>query len=411
MIGLPRIGVGSLRHRGLLPALLGLALSSFILTACAPTMPPPKPSQPAPAPAAPAPAVQAPAPAPVPVKEGTQVGLLLPLSGPQAGLGRSMLQAAEMGLFDVAGPDFDLVVRDSAAGGGPDGAARSALGEKPDIILGPLFGAELKQAAAPAMTARVPMVSFSNDTSAAQPGVFVLGITPESQVDRVVGYAASQQLRRFAIMTPNSAYGRLVLSAYQEAVVRHGGSIAQIVFYDPQNPDMTIPVREIGEAYARTPFDALMIPEGGQRLRAFASMLPAFGLPPGVVRLLGTSLWQDAGTLAEGGLIGGWFAATAPDRWQSFAQRYAALYGSAPDPRAGIVYDAVTLAVALSKSREGGDFSAPRMTDPSGFAGVTGVFRLLPDGKSERALAVLEVVPGNFTVRDPAPASFAATIN
>jgi branched-chain amino acid transport system substrate-binding protein len=413
--GSPR-GVGSppivaSRRPHLLPALAALVLSSLILVACAPSAPPPKPIQPAPAPAMPAPSVQAPAPAPETVKAGAQVGLLLPLSGPQAGLGRAMLQAAEMGLFDVAGDDFELLVRDSAAAGGPDGAVVSVLGEKADIILGPLFGAELKMAAPPATAGKVPMVSFSNDTSTAQPGIYVLGVSPEAQVDRVVGYAASQQLKRFAIMVPNSGFGRAVLAAYQEAVVRHGGTIAQITFYDPQNPDITAPAREMGEAYQRTPFDALMIPEGGQRLRAFASMLPAFDLPPGVVRLLGTSLWQDSATLTEVALAGGWFPATPPDRWQAFAQRYASLYGGQPDPRAGVVYDAVTLAVALAQSKEGGDFSSTRITDPSGFAGVTGVFRLLADGRTERGLAVLEVAPGGFTVRDPAPTSFAATIN
>lgn len=409
MIGSRHPGV-SLPAR-LLPALAAMALSSLILAACAPSAPPPKPVQPAPAPAAPAPQVQAPTPAPEVGKAGTQVGLLLPLSGPQASLGRAMLQAAEMGLFAVGGDDFELLPRDSAAQAGPDGAVVSALGEKADIILGPLFGAELKIAAPTATAGKVPLVSFSNDTSAAQPGVYVLGVTPEAQVERVVGYAAAQQLKRFAIMAPNSGFGRAVLAAYQESVVRHGGTISQITFYDPQNPDMTLPVREMGEAYKRQPFDALMIPEGGQRLKAFASMLPAFDLPPNVVRLLGTSLWQDNANLGDPNLIGGWFPATPPDRWQAFAQQYAALYGSQPDPRAGIVYDAVTLAVALAQSKPGGDFSATRMTDASGFAGVTGIFRLLPDGRTERGLAVLEVAPGAFSVRDPAPMSFAATIN
>lgn len=405
------------RPRRILPALAGTALSSFmllaatVLTGCAPTVAPPPPvSQPAPAPA-PAPVVQAPSTPVEPIDTDIKVGLLLPLSGPQASLGRSMLQAAEMGLFDVGGENFKLVPRDSATSGGPAAAARDALADKVDVILGPLFGAELKQAAIPAMAARVPMVSFSNDNSQAQPGVYILGVTPESQISRVVGYAASQQVKRFAIMTPNSPFGRIVLSAYQEAVVKVGGTISQVVFYDPKSPDLTQPVREMADAYKRSGFDALMIPEGGQKLRAFAAMLPAFDMPTGLVRLLGTAQWQDPATAAEGALLGGWFAAPAPERWQAFAQRYTALYGTPPDPRAGIVYDAVTLAVALAQSKEGGDFSTPRMTDPSGFAGVTGVFRLGADGKAERGLAVMEVTPGTFTIKDPAPSTFAAVIN
>lgn len=400
-----------------LTALAGLALSSFMLLAtsllagCAPNVAPPPPvSQPAPEPA-PAPTVQAPSSTVEPTDTDIKVGLLLPLSGPQGNLGRSMLQAADMGLFDVAGDNFKLIPRDTATPGGPAAAAREALADKADIVLGPLFGAELKQAAAPVTAARVPMVSFSNDNSQAQTGVYILGVSPESQVNRVVAYAASQGLKRFAIMVPNSPFGRLVLSAYQESVVQAGGTISQVVFYDPKSLDLTQPVREMADAYKRSGFDALMIPEGGQKLRAFAAMLPAFEIPTGLVRLLGTTQWQDASIASENSLVGGWFAAPAPDRLQTFAQRYTSLYGATPDPRAGIVYDAVTLAVALAQSKAGGDFSVPRMTDPSGFAGVTGVFRLGTDGKAERGLAVLEVAPGTFLVKDPAPTTFAAVIN
>ena len=64
------------------------------------------------------------------------------------------------------------------------------------------------------------------------------------------------------------------------------------------------------------------------------------------MRLLGTSLWSDRGLTNEPALSGGWFAAPRPDRWQAFAQKYQQAYGAQPDIRAGVVYDAVTLAVA-----------------------------------------------------------------
>lgn len=407
--------IAALKPTRPISALAGAILSSFALlavSACAPNVaPPPKVSQPAPAPTPTPPVAQAPSTPAEPADTDIKVGLLLPLSGQQGGLGRAMLQAADMGLFDVAGDNFKLIPRDTATPGGPAAAAREALADKADIVLGPLFGAELKQAAAPVTAARVPMVSFSNDNSQAQSGVYILGITPESQVARVVAYAGSQGVKRFAIMTPNNAYGRLVLAAYQESVVKAGGTISQVTFYDPKTLDLTQPVREMADAYKRSGFDALMIPEGGQKLRAFAAMLPAFEMPTGLVRLLGTAQWQDPAIAAEPALAGGWFAAVAPEKFQSFSQRYTSLYGAAPDPRAAIVYDAVTLAVALAQSKEGGDFTQTRVTDPSGFAGVTGVFRLDANGKTERGLAVLEVGGGTFNVKDPAPTTFAAVIN
>lgn len=403
---------------------LHLALAAFgmmLLGGCAPNLPPPQaPSQPQPtapeaAPPPPSSSLLTPA-----VPQQAKVALLLPLSGQNAAIGRALMQAAEMGVFDSAGDDFSLIVRDSAAPGGPAAAVGSALQEGAQLILGPVFSTEIAPAAQ-ASGGAVPLISFSNDRTAARPGAFVLGVTPQAQVERVVGYAASQQVKRFAILYPNSAFGAVVRQAYQDSVVQAGGEVATMQAYDPGATDFISTMQSLSASYKNGGFDALMIPEGGQRLRAVAAMLPGFDIPvagpgggptpAGTVRLIGTSLWNDPALAREPILAGGWFAATPPDRWAAFAQRYQEIYGAAPDPRAGIVYDAVTLAVALSKSKQGGDFSPARLTDPSGFAGVTGLFRLNPDGTTSRGLSVLEFGPGGIAIRDPAPATFQAAIN
>jgi ABC-type branched-subunit amino acid transport system substrate-binding protein len=403
---------------------LHLALAAFgmaLLAGCAPNLPPPQaPSQPQPA---------QPEAAPTPpqgnlltpaVPQQSKVALLLPLSGQNAAIGRTLLQAAEMGVFDSAGDDFSLVVRDSAAAGGPGAAVSSALQDGAQMVLGPVFSTEIAPAAQ-AAGGIVPVISFSNDVSAARPGVFVLGVTPQAQVERVVGYAASQQVKRFAILYPNSAFGSVVRQAFQDSVVAAGGDVALMQAYEPGATDFITTMQSLSTGYKTGGFDALMIPEGGQRLRAVAGMLSGFDIPvagpgggptpAGTVRLLGTSLWNDPSLAREPSLAGGWFASTPPDRWASFAQRYQDIYGAPPDPRAGVVYDAVTLAVALSKSKKGGDFSLTRLTDPSGFSGVTGLFRLNADGTTSRGLSVLEFGPGGIAVQDPAPATFQATIN
>jgi ABC-type branched-subunit amino acid transport system substrate-binding protein len=129
------------------------------------------------------------------------------------------------------------------------------------------------------------------------------------------------------------------------------------------------------------------------------------------VQILGTGLWANDPALAqETGLTGGWYATTTPGKWQQFADRYQGVYGAVPDPRAGLVYDAITLVVALGKAQTP-DFSQTALTNGNGFSGVTGVFRLNADGTVDRQLAIVEVVPGGGVVREDAAGSFAAAIN
>ena len=73
-----------------------------------------------------------------------KVGLLLPLSGPAEAIGRDMLDAAQMALFDVGDNKLVLLPRDTA--GTPAGArlaAQEVIREGAEVILGPLLAADV----------------------------------------------------------------------------------------------------------------------------------------------------------------------------------------------------------------------------------------------------------------------------
>ena len=79
--------------------------------------------------------------------------------------------------------------------------------------------------------------------------------------------------------------------------------------------------------------------------------------------------------------------------------------GRRPSPLAGLAYEAVQAASdmlsAASQANDTTPFDAEAITDPRGHTGVAGAFRLLPDGRNQRSLAVLEVTETGFFVVDP----------
>ena len=87
--------------------------------------------------------------------------------------------------------------------------------------------------------------------------------------------------------------------------------------------------------------------------------------------------------------------------------KLAVLVPVAPHRLATLAYDGVALAGHLARLKPGGDFSAEALTNPNGWSGIDGIFRLLPDGRTDRALAVIEVQAARNTVVSPAPATFA----
>lgn len=357
---------------------------------------------------------------PPPSLDAVRVGILLPLSGPQASLAKAMLNAAELALFDLGDRHFELLPYDTA--GTPQGAAAAAqvaLADGVTLFLGPLLAQSVRAVAPIAAGAHVPVIAFSSDRTVAGAGVYVLGFTPEAEVRRVLGFAADNGLKRVAVLAPQDAYGNAVVSAAKQTAPRLGGSLARIQFYDPQTRDFGAAVEGvtrggggdpllsqggiIGRAQAgNAPFDALLIADGGDRLRAIGAQLPVHGLQPPTTRILGTGAWDDPNVGSEPALVGGWFAAPAPNYREAFETQYNQAFGERPPRLATLAYDATALAAVLARAPDLTRFDNEAIADPKGFLGRDGIFRFNGDGVAERGLAVLEVDRrGSHVISEP----------
>jgi ABC-type branched-subunit amino acid transport system substrate-binding protein len=370
----------------------------------------------------PPPAPPKPAAAPGPAK----IALLVPLSGPNAGLGHAILDAAQLALFEAGSDQLTLIPRDTkGTSAGAADAARAAVGQGVGLILGPLLAAEVEAVKPIVHDAHLNMIAFSTVTDLAGGNTFLMGFLPRQEVVREVAYARQRGIARFAVLAPDTAYGHLMADALRDAASATGATVAKVVFYDPRAPDASAAIGRLlpssgagASANTATPdeaippppavpnFDALLLPEGGTRLKEIARALTAAGLDTKATRLLGSGLWDVPDIGSEPALDGGWFAASPPEARRDFEQRYRATYGHEPPRLASLGYDAAALAAALARGRGGPPFSREAIVEPNGFNGVDGLFRFTPDGLVQRGLAVLEVEPQGNVVVSPAPESF-----
>ena len=396
-------------------------------------------------------------PPPPPVAAGpAKVALLVPLSGPNAGLGQAILNAAQLALFETGGDRLTLVPRDTrGTPGGAADAARAALADGVSLILGPLLAAEVEAVTPIARDAHVDVIAFSTVTDLAGGNTFLMGFLPGQEVVREVAYARQRGIARFAALAPDTAYGHLMVDALRQSVPSTGGRVAQVAFYGAGGGDASAAIQRLLPGGAAPPsptaqgptapgstgpgftgpgstgpgstvpgpvpaapdqpapapptpanFDALLLPEGGDRLKAIARELVAAGLDTKATRLLGSGLWDVPDIGDEPALDGGWFAASPPDARRDFEQRYRATYGREPPRLASLGYDAAALAAVLARGQGGPPFSREAILNPSGFTGVDGLFRFTPQGLVQRELAVLEVEPQGNVVVSPAPQNF-----
>ena len=359
----------------------------------------------------------------------TKVGVLLPLSGGNAPLGQDMLNAARLALSQPGSPALDPhdTAIDAAA------AAQSAIADGDGILLGPLTSSNTAAASPLARAANVPMLAFTSDVTRAQPGVWVLGETPEQQVRRLVFAAKAEGRSRFAALLPANALGSAMAASLTQAcadaglppptVVQHDesmgsinstmrslsdfadrrGAIEQKIKQDKASTDPAAQAEAddlAREPIPPPPFDALLLGDTGVQLQEMIAVLRYYDVSTSQVRIMGPGLWS-AFASKLGTLAGAWFAAPDSKDRIGFAERYQAKFGEPPKPLADTSYDAAALAGSLASA---GGYSIDGLTRPDGFAGVDGVFALLPDGHVRRGLAVFQIQPGGgAAIVQPAP--------
>jgi len=336
---------------------------------------------------------------------GVKVGLILPLSAAgNAGVAaQSMKNAAEMALAEFQNPNIQLLIKDD--GGSPQGAQQAtqqALDEGAEIILGPLFALSVPATAQGTRARGISVIAFSTDSSVAGRGVYLLSFLPESDVNRIIEYAASTGKRSFAALLPDNAYGNVVEAAFKQAVARRGGRVVAFERYGADRAGVARMAQSLGQA------DALLLADDGDSVVATADALTAAGANLKNIQLLGTGLWDNPRVSNSAALRGGLYAAPDPSGFRAFSGRYRAKYGADPVRTATLAYDAVALVAALARTQGGQRFSAEVLTNPSGFAGIDGVFRFRPDGTNERGLAVMRVAPGGSQPVAGSPKSFGA---
>lgn len=352
----------------------------------------------------------APPPEPTPTPSATalpsdtttrhRVALLVPISGNTAAVGQSIANATTMALLDTEANGLRITTYDTGRGAGE--AAQQAIADGNKLIIGPLLADNVAAVQAQARSARVPAISFSNDTDVAAADVFLLGYVPEQSVRRSVRYARNQGADRFAALVPAGDYGKRSFDALQNALGDFGGSLVSREDYARGNTSITSAAQRLR---ARGGYDTVLIADGSRLATQAAGELRSGG---NGTRIIGTELWSGASDLAQSDAMeGAIFSAVSDSRFQRFAETYETRFGSKPYRIATLGYDAVLLTLRIASDWQvGDDFPVRRLYNDDGFLGVDGAFRFGRDGIADRALEVRRVVDGRVVRVDPAPSSF-----
>jgi branched-chain amino acid transport system substrate-binding protein len=290
-----------------------------------------------------------------------RVGCLLPLSGQLSNLGFRVQRGMVMA---VQGTAVELVFKDTHSE--PEGVpalVQDLARERVMAILGPLTSAAAQSAAATAQAAGVPLIALSQKEGLNQIGnlIFQAFLTPRQQVRALVHRALGLGFKRYAVLYPDSNYGRTFQQLFQEELGAQGGELVAQEFYAPGTQDFApvlttlaaaLPPAATGAAGA----EALFVPDDTSQVAAIAAALSGTKLQG--IQLLGTNLLHNPTTpeaqlrALEGVLFPNAFFAGDPDpAVQKFLAAYRQRYGEIPDYLSTQGFVVARLLAQLAESR------------------------------------------------------------
>lgn len=375
------------------------------------------------------------------------IGVVLPLSGKNAAIGQRALRGIEMGLgLNDGQSPYKLAVADSE--GNPDTARRAVerLVKEDNVIgiIGSLLSRTAPAVASKANELGVPTIGLSQKSGLTDigPSVFRNALTSEMQVRQLVRTAIDEMnLRRFAILYSNDAYGSEYANYFWDEVLARGGQITAVQSYNPKDTDFRgVAQRLVGTWYIEgrqdefnlinrernqkstsrksarqqnkiaddllppiANFDAVFIPDSSRMLSQMAAFLSYSGVKN--VRLLGTNLWNSPGIAKKAGSFSDklLFVDSLPaqqiESSSKFAVEYRELFGESITGIEVQAYDAAILMRSLmGRGATTREELTRRLTEVRGFPGAIGPLFMSPAREVRRPLTSFITDPQGNTV-------------
>jgi branched-chain amino acid transport system substrate-binding protein len=282
-------------------------------------------------------------------------------------------------------------------------------------IIGPVSDSATDAAAGRAEGLAIPLVSLTAHAEGRAIGHFVFHIrhSPEARARSLARRALAKGIKKFALLGPDSDYGRGATTAFAEELTKGGGTVVVKVLYAKDAKGFGESVEKLKDGW-----DGVFVADAASNLGLIAPTIASKGAIPKPLpfpkKVLGgrpvllvstaddanNDLINNAGHHLEGALLApGFFADDADPTIKPFIDRYVMAYGRPPGATAAYAFDAAQL---VASAGAGGRSALATALASSQLAGVTGTIKF--DADHHRAdpgviYTVVEETGGTFAIR------------
>lgn len=180
-------------------------------------------------------------------QKGVDVAIVLPLSGPEAALGKEYAQMIKLGLADGVKTKIRVTTYDSA---NPETLSKSLdkiLEDGVDIIIGPVYSEETKAVAEKVKGKGTIVISLSNNPVLADKQTYVFGHAPMRQLEQITNYFLEKKHQNYITLLPAGRYSNTISKILKDMITSKGATLARIEFYGSLPEDLEKSLRLVSD--------------------------------------------------------------------------------------------------------------------------------------------------------------------
>ncbi|NLG19466.1 MAG: ABC transporter substrate-binding protein [Fibrobacter sp.] len=369
-----------------------------------------------------------------------QVGILAPVSGDEAEVGKRVVQGAQLGielLNRQNGMSVKNIVLDTK-GNMVETARRTKEfidDHRVPVIIGPVLSHTATVCAAMSVGKPVVMISpTATDDGIAGLGknIFQMNATMGVLGQKAARYAVENlNIKEFAIMAPQTSYGMLMAESFKEELRKKNVELVAEEYFEEGANDFAAQFLSLRSKLLKRYLEKKVLDKGGDFSRKIArsdslkyvdSTLSVGGLfipadaedvvmiAPQVIfhrirtQMIGSNGWHNQKTIQDGRqYVANAIISTSSEidqnsrEWQEFRAAYKAKFNSEPDRVAALGYDAAL--VVMKTLKEAGDDPAKladAMLKSQGFSGITGKITFDQESGANNEAVIFKISESGF---------------
>ena len=351
-----------------------------------------------------------------------KIGVLAPLSGENAYLGKQILNSVRMALIDIKNNNIEIYPKDTKSD--PDMTLRSALEFEQmgiSLVIGPIF---YKNLLFLDKVKNITFLSLTNKTLDLHKNVISSGINSSSQLNTIKKFLEENEIKKTIFLIPNLNYDLEIKNGIKESKIKFlkkynydidptklTKQIEKITNYEirkqnlldeilrvenSNNPNKEKIIENLEKKYTlgNVKFDSIVIADFDESLKSVVTSLLYTDVLPKNKYIITLNQWFDESLLKEKNLQPIYYPSINKQNLDAFNDKFFKKFNYRPNYLSLLSYDLVGLIYYLSLKNEALEISKFFKTQNT-FKGKIGVFKI-KNNKINHQLNFYEINKGRI---------------